>query len=97
MCIFMQSNVLETTYSDGDRFVNVKKREAILKAQELGSIKIIATYSDGSYSNDEATNNACFHTIDFLLLRLGRGSPPRAFGFLRMCTFVNDIITTCDE
>jgi hypothetical protein len=44
----MQCNVLETTYSNGDCFVNVKKREAIFKAQEIGSIKIIATYSDGS-------------------------------------------------
>jgi len=72
-------------------FVNVKKWEAILKAQEIGSIKICVTYSDGPYSNDEAKNNACFPTVDFLLLRLGRGSPPRAFGFLRVCTYINDI------
>jgi hypothetical protein len=92
----VQSNVLEKTYSDGDRFVNVLKREAILKAQEIGSIKIFATYSYDSYSNDETTDNACFETVDFLLLRLGRGPPPRVVGFLRMFTYINDI-TTCDE
>ena len=51
----------------------------------------MATY----YSNDEAAANiACFHVRAFLLLRLGRGSPPEALVFLNM--HIHDI-TTCGE